>query len=43
MECRLSIRTVGINSVIRLTSRLRTRKDFPGHRRLFCLAKRCRC
>jgi len=29
MECWLSIRTVGINSVIRLASSFRTRKDFP--------------
>jgi len=33
MECWLSIRTVGIHSVIPLDSRVRTRKDFPGHRR----------
>ena len=32
MECWLSIRTVRINSVIRLATRFRTRKDFPMRR-----------
>jgi len=37
-ECWLSFCTVGINSVIPLACRLRTRNDIPGHHRLFRLA-----
>jgi len=38
VDCWLSICAAGINSVIPLACRLRTRNDIPGYRRLFRLA-----